>query len=393
MPKHREIPTYKWPPESILEWTESHIKKDNDGKQYIDEVSQHYITNNAGDFFNIVHVLCKEIINRPKLPQNESELVNNLRYELSQSKGKITSLNSDLTRKEREITRLNSDLDRKKQEVTLLNGELDNPVSLWTRIQKFFFSSHRNLQEKQHKIDELAIKIRSFEEKLDKAEQEKKDWKSEYNRLDEKFYALQAQKAVENADRGKTSVRSSLSDTILQDYEVSPKYKSFCTKTKLAYLCEKVFSYLAKKDPSLREKRDFCIAQMTFSLSNVILMEVFNTLTTTEKFDFEAFFEAQKKKLFANISLTTDTKEGTELAKNIREVAENGFELVGQIINASPPGELWVEPQGKAFDEKIHDVALGCKKEGVINWTVIPGLRAGSSVLFKPIVFTEIQEK
>ncbi len=43
---------------------------------------------------------------------------------------------------------------------------------------------------------------------------------------------------------------------------------------------------------------------------------------------------------------------------------------------------------GDTVDSEEHDVATGCPKEGIVKFTVAPGVLSGYQLLIKPVVYT-----
>lgn len=380
-----QTPKHDWKPEDILKWTEYYIEHKRIKKTVQKIIAKHYT-----DFFNIVRVLCREIVDQPS-SMDKAEL-KNLRRDLSLCKNK----NEGLLR----------DLSAYKSQNERLKKELEDPDSLWRRINRIFSSSKSELRTKQREIDNLNKTLAGVNQEKkeleDKFQKTLTGVKQEKKELEDKFQKLLSGKAAKNADRGRTSVRI-LADTTPEDYQMVNKYKNFCTNGPLATVSDDIFSYKVKIDPSVKKENYLLhIPKITSSLSDNILMESFRVLTssTTGNIDVESFFEMPCEefdtlgdKIYSNIGIppANTNKNALKLLEQIEKTAEQGFNLVKDIINATP-AELFKAEKGQKFNDESYEVAIGCKKEGIIKFTVIPGLRSGNHVSVKPIVFTECSE-
>jgi len=101
---------------------------------------------------------------------------------------------------------------------------------------------------------------------------------------------------------------------------------------------------------------------------------------------FDEFFESHGKNLLSQLELSE------ELAEQLKRTAKKGFDLVSQLVKTNPPCHLVSADEDDAFNSEEHDVATGCPKEGIVKFTVAPGVLSGYQLLMKPVVFTAMKE-
>jgi hypothetical protein len=363
------VPNYEWKPKDILRWTEYYIKGRYIKPSVKEIMAEHYVI-----FFNIIRTLCKEILEQPSLGD----------------KAELESLHQEMSVCKSENERLRSELSQYKNENTELKKNLDDPFFLLTWFRKHFSSSDKKLQTKQGEID-------SLNKVLAVVKQQHKELEDKFENLNVKFQKLLGEQAAKNMDRG-ASVRI-LSDNRPEDYQMAKKYENFCSKGPLATVSDDIFSYKVRIKPSIKENYPLHTAQIISSLSDNILMKSFSVLTSsaTAKIGDDNFFEMPcdkfatlKDKIYKDIDIppASANENASKLLQQIETTAKKGFNLVKDIINIVPQAELFKAEKVQEFNDELHKNSLGSKKEGVIEFTVIPGLRSGDYVFVKPVVYS-----
>jgi hypothetical protein len=65
-----------------------------------------------------------------------------------------------------------------------------------------------------------------------------------------------------------------------------------------------------------------------------------------------------------------------DLELNLENLVFKGLQIVENISNATPRGDIWIEAEGTPFSLYRHEALLGCEEAGYIGLTVHPGYSA-----------------
>jgi len=345
-----------------------------------------------------------------------AELENDLNYK-----------NQELSEKDNKIAKLEKDFNSKKQEIVSLNEQLNKPGSLWgwlaTHFPNFFRDGEAKINKLENEIKKLEKEVKAFENEATSGryqyqslvkrynqvvkkdnqlntqqQQEKQKWESERKSMEKQIDSL---KKTSDEQLGKIArLNDKPAESIgdyekREDYQIATDYKAFCTQQSLEVITEDIYGYYSQRKENLQDntKRAFFIAEIKATLSKAILVKAYKVqlrqlIKKQPLLEFDDFFELHSKKLLSQFKLSE------ELAEQLKKTANKGFSLVSQLVSTNPPCQLlFFAEEGDIFDPEEYEAATGCPpKEGVVKFTVAPGVLSGSQILMKPIVFTEIKE-
>jgi len=352
--------------------------------------------------------------------------INQLEMELAESQADaeklrqtISSQRQKLSEKDNKIAELEEDLNSKKTDIASLNEKLTDAGSLWkwlaTRFPNFFRDGEAKIKELERKIKAVEEKatdwhnqyqnlyshydilVKKYDKLNTQQQQEKQKWDDERKSLEKQIDSL---KRLSDEQLGKiVRLNEKPAESIgdyekREDYQIATDYKAFCTQQSLEVMTEDIYGYYSQREENLRDntKRALFIAKIKATLSKAILVKAYKVqlrqlIKKQPLLEFDDFFELHSKKLLSQFKLSE------ELAEQLKKTANKGFSLVSQLVSTNPPCQLlFFAEEGDTFDSEEYEAATGCPKEGVVKFTVAPGVLSGSQILMKPIVFTKIKE-
>lgn len=402
-----EKPVPEWSIVELAGWFEEFTEKPtySDSWRYKQSFSEHESIR-----------LFKELINR--CVRLEEDLAGQ-RTEAERLHGTVNSHIRNLREKQAEIDGLNVQLQSKQREIAELNQKLSKPASLWSRLvtqfPNFLADGEAKIQklekevkvtktqatQSQNNYQSLVSQYNNlsaqFEGLQNQQRQDKQSWNAEKKSLNdqlEKLHLEYNQQMAEIARLKETKQAESVGDYEKREgYQIVTDYKAFCTQQSLEVITEDIYGYLYQRRKELQDatKRDLFLAQTKATLSKVLLVDTYKTQVRRLRskqplLEFEVFFESHGKSLLSQLDLSE------ELGEQLKRTAKKGFDLVTQLVTKTPPCLLFTADEGDMFNSEEHEVAAGCPKEGVIQFTVVPGVQSGYQLLMKPVVFTAIHK-
>lgn len=339
----------------------------------------------------------------------KTELEANLNQQLSEKKGEIDSLQIKL----REIEQT---LKKTENNLTSLTDDLKKPDTFWARVMNFFPDIFTDTQgkigklksdfenEKQQRIkyfneqqalikkcDQLREKLRETEAKHQKAH---KIWNDERKSLSEKISQLEVEhneQIVEIVQLKDRKQAESIGDyEKREDYQVVTDYKAFCVNGGLETTAEDIYDYLRQQKEEMKDNSQYMFfnAKIKATLSKRLLIYTYKVQrqmldSQQDILDFETFFKSHNRYLLSELDLSED------LNSQVKSTIKKGFDLIKQLLESNPPCYLVNADSGDIFDIHEHEIMQDCPKDGIIEFTVVPGIQSGHKLLMKPVVFTK----
>ncbi len=344
-----------------------------------------------------------------------SQQLSEKEVEIQQLRVTVKTKDSELLKKQTEIANLKKDLQSRQKTIDELNEKLNKPSSLWSwlaqKFPNFFSDGEAKIEKLENEVKTSKVNIGVLQQQVSKAnesasywktqhdsqvaklQQEKKRWEDEKKRLDEetgKLREMDAQRTAEIARLSATKEAESLGDYEKREgYQVIIDYKAFCTQQSLDVITEDVYDYLRQRKEELKDgsRRDFFIAQTKTTLSKAFLMNVYKEQIRQLRkqqslIEFDPFFESYGKNLISQMELSE------KLIEQLKKTAKKGFDLVNQLVQITPTCHLVIADNGDEFNSEEHELAAGCPEDGIVEFTVVPGVLSGHRFLMKPIVYT-----
>lgn len=93
-------------------------------------------------------------------------------------------------------------------------------------------------------------------------------------------------------------------------------------------------------------------------------------------------------RILSKLNLVDKINFSDEISNALNELNSDGQQLVKDIMDTDPPGQLWTDDIGSIFDPGKHEALRGYSEYGTITLTVTPGYKIGQSVQVKALVIT-----
>lgn len=329
-----------------------------------------------------------------KLKQLNSEIAEKNK-QLQEQVQIIKNKDQGLSDKNNDIATLKKELELENQKNVKLNDKFNKPVSLlkWlvAKFPNYFIDG-------ENKITVLTSQIKTQQTEY---EQNQKKWNQEKQRLtsDNKLLKEQKNKLFRtNTDQlGQIATLKDKPSESIGDYEkrensqIVTEYQAFCTGQALEITTEDIYNYLRKRKIELQDDTKYALfnAEIKETLSKTILKKAYEVqlrqlINKQPTVEFKNFFESYIKQLLSQLELSE------ELEKQLKKTAEKGFKLITELVSTKPLCQLLFIEKGEIFNTEEYEAATGCPKEGIMKFTVVPGIvSANYQRLMKPIVFTE----
>lgn len=298
--------------------------------------------------------------------------ITNLKYKLKAKDGELNSIKSEplpflarvfpgiFGQTERELSKLRLDIKKYEQ----------NANNYWTEYQK--------LQTHNKEI-------------MGKHERDKQEWNREKEALNSKLNKLEKTVDEQLGQIARLSDKPSeqLGNEEREYYQIIEDYKSFCQHNGLEPISEDIYSaILQSQDNSCDpQKWLFNMAKIKSTLSSELLMKAYllqlKGRRKREPVSFDDFFDSYLKNCFSGIV------SQNSLADRFKKTAQKGFNIITQLMDTNPPCQLFIADENGTINLQEYDVERGCPKDGIVKFTIFPGICSGYEVYEKPLVFTE----
>lgn len=202
---------------------------------------------------------------------------------------------------------------------------------------------------------------------------------------------------LSDRDRDKTSTITS-NDSRPQRDVLTQKFIQLNNQDFTAASIE-IFNHRCSVNPALKYDRKREIALVKSILSKHILKngsDLFMSNKLIQPEDFPKTAEYFTDLLLKDLEMPTRTNCPKAILNTLVNLVEKGLNLVKDIVNDEPPGELLIEDEGTVFNSEIHQPVPGCDPIGRILYTTYPGYRVNNRIIgeaLKAFVFTVPEEE
>ena len=305
--------------------------------------------------------------------------------------------NKDLFTTLLKLFEISSNIQPSRQREELETKFIDTKSSV--KAFSVFYENYTNIyfQLKQSKdkenqirqeLDGLQQNQRNFsyyEEKIKELEQQNQSLRK---RSDEMFSTLSKQNRNEV-----TTITSN--DSRRQRDILSADFKNLANQD-FKRVTIQILNLLISNNPDLRNSRLQEEAKIRSILSQRILIDGISWVNEDNNASSNNDFLKLKAQGTTQI-IIQDIKTHYTLSQFINNdditlaldsLTQKGIELVRDITNDQPPGQLWIENAGTIFNRDEHEEAKGCDSGGIVLYTTYPGYRIEDRILEKVIVFT-----
>lgn len=419
-----EKPTPDWNAAKIKNWLQENLRESNGSMQlkYIYD----YLT-----YLEVIYLLHSVCDQYDKKSEEYSDELKQLKNELEENKEQIQELsqtiynkNQELANKYDDIINLKQDLKSRKQKIAELDDKLNEPISLlqWfvKKFPSYFRDGQATIQQLETEIKNTKQQVISEQNKYnnfvrntyyplirkyDKLQQDEQNWSQEKQKLISEKKALKEEneklkKTNDEQLRQIVSFKDKPSESIgdyekCENYQIVTDYRTFCTGQALEITTEDIYNYLREQKTELQDdsKYAFFNAEIKATLSKTILVKPYEVqlrqlINKQPTVEFKDFFESYIKQLLSHLELSE------ELEEQLKKTAKKGFKLITELVTMKPLCQLLFAEEGDTFNTEEYEAATGCPKEGIIKFTVVPGvISANYQRLMKPIVFVEKSTK
>ncbi len=427
----------------IIAWLNENTEQCNGCWNFKSNVDSYSLSRQES--LQLLHSVCEQYMakykeSRPETPSNiadSPDRIKELETQLATQKAELeakteleANLNQQLSEKKKEINSLQTKLQEIEQnlktsenKLNLLKNDLEKPETFWSSAMNFFPDIFKDTQgqirklksdfenEKRHKT-KYFNEHQSLSEKYDQLHRQFGEIKTKYQEtqqklndermsLTEKISQLKVEHDEQMAEitrlKGRKQAESIGDYEKREDYQVVTDYKAFCMSSGLDTTTEDIYGYLRQQKEEMKDESKFMFfnAKIKATLSKRLLIYTYRIqrqmLTTQQEiFDFETFFTSHKGYLLSKLDLSEDLNS-EDLSSKVKSAAKKSFELIKQLLESNPPCYLVNADSGDIFDAHEHEIVQDCPKDGIIKFTVVPGIQSGHKLLMKPVVFTENQ--
>jgi len=202
---------------------------------------------------------------------------------------------------------------------------------------------------------------------------------------------------LSDRDRDKTSTITS-NDSRPQRDVLTQKFIQLNNQDFTAASIE-IFNHRCSVNPALKYDRKREIALVKSILSKHILKngsDLFMSNKLIQPEDFPKTAEYFTDLLLKDLEMPTRANCPKAILNTLVNLVEKGLNLVKDIVNDEPPGELLIEDEGTVFNSEIHQPVPGCDPIGRILYTTYPGYRVNNRIIgeaLKAFVFTVPEEE
>jgi len=327
--------------------------------------------------------------------KNDSKNVGNitgLELEIKGLAEKIESLTIQTKENTDSLYKLQKKIDKQNEGIfkKMFKGDSSEQIQITELNQQIQGLKTRNqqLEQKNRKLEsDFDTNKQQLEQKIHKLESDYDTIKQDHARLVIELHGLK---------RDKTATYTESSQP--QHHSLSELFRHL-KENDFQNVSREIFKFHQDYDPEFKKKYPkhdkFEIAR----IRSLLAKEIF--IKSKKLLDQET--ENGIKILIRNVIKAVSDYSGKQcrisqpIETNIVNITKKGFNLLKDIIGATPSGELiWIEKEeNKDFDSNINDVITGYEEKGKIELTVYPGYficdvdNNKKRILEKALVLTE----